>query len=84
MMVNTPAVPGSETKALTISLVKPRVSKLRATMTEPITMMGRLLPHFDVDSSAMTPIMGWTIKPDKGPATQTNDVCPLDSPSERR
>jgi hypothetical protein len=53
-------------------------------MIEPIAMIGRLLPHFDVDSSATTPIMGCTIKPDRGPATQTNDVCPFDRPSERR
>ncbi len=53
-------------------------------MTEPMAMMGRLLPHFDVDWSATTPIIGWTIKPDTGPATQTSDVCPFDRPRDRR
>ncbi len=53
-------------------------------MTDPTAIMGRLLPHFEVDSSAMTPIIGWTINPDSGPATQTSDVCDLDSPRERR
>lgn len=75
---------GSETKEATISFVNPRAIRLQATMMEPITMMGRLLPHFDVDSSATTPIIGCTIKPETGPATQTMDVCPLVSPRDRR
>lgn len=83
-MVKVLAASGAETKEETISLVKPNVTRLQATMTEQMAMMGRRLPHFDVDSSATTPIIGWTIKPDKGPATQTSDVWPLVSPSDRR
>ena len=84
MMVNTLAVSLSSTNAATISLVKPNEIRLHATIKDPMTIIGRLLPHFDVDSSAKTPMMGCTIKPDNGPATQTSDVCPLDKPSERR
>lgn len=58
----------------TISLVKPSTSRLRATMPVPTTMNGRLRPHLDVLSSAMTPTMGWTRRPDSGPAIQTADV----------
>jgi hypothetical protein len=58
MMVKALAVWGSDTNEATISFVNPRTSRLQATMTDPRAMMGRRLPHFEVDSSAMTPIIG--------------------------
>ena len=83
-MVRILAVSFSRTKEATISLVNPRARRANATIQDPTMMMGRLLPNLDLDSSAMTPIMGCTINPDKGPATQTSDVCPLVSPRDRR
>lgn len=74
----------SETNEAMISLVKPRERRPNATITEPMAIIGRLLPHRDVDSSARTPMIGCTIRPDSGPATQTRDVCPLVRPSDSR
>lgn len=68
----------------TISRVKPSIRRLTATTTAPITMRGRRRPHFDLLSSAMTPTMGWTIRPDKGPAIQTREVLLLVSPRSSR
>jgi hypothetical protein len=84
MIVNALVESGPKPNDSTISFVNPRVRRHNATMSEPRRIMGRLLPHFEVDSSAMTPMMGWTIKPDMGPATQTRDVWPLVRPSESR
>jgi hypothetical protein len=58
MIVNVLVTSLSPTKAATISFVKPRVIRLHATMADPITIMGLRLPHFDVDWSATTPIIG--------------------------
>lgn len=68
----------------TISLVKPSTSRLTATMAVPATMKGLLLPHLDVFPSAMTPMMGWTIRPESGPAIQTRDVLLFVRPRLRR
>lgn len=47
-------------------------------------MNGLRRPHFDRDRSAITPIKGWIINPDKGPAIHTNEVLDLVNPSCRR
>lgn len=47
-------------------------------------MNGLRRPHFDRERSAITPIRGWIIKPDKGPAIQTNEVFDFVNPSCRR
>ena len=51
---------------------------------DPPIMKGLLLPHFDVDRSAIAPTIGWTIMPDSGPATQTADVLLFVRPRESR
>jgi len=60
------------------------VRRLSATIMEPATIIGRLLPHFDVELSAMTPMIGCTIIPEMGPASQTMDVWPFVNPRESR
>lgn len=47
-------------------------------------MKGLRRPHFDRDRSAITPIRGWIINPDRGPAIHTNEVLDLVKPSCRR
>jgi hypothetical protein len=47
-------------------------------------MKGLRRPHFDRDRSAITPIRGWMINPDRGPAIHTNEVLDLVKPSCRR
>jgi hypothetical protein len=71
-------------KKPTISFVNPRASRLQTTTSVAAMMMGLLRPHFDFDWSDITPITGWTIRPDRGPAIHTTDVCPLVKPRERR
>lgn len=58
----------------TISFVHPSVNRLAATIEDPTAMYGLLRPHLDVLESANAPTIGWTMRPDKGPAIQTNDV----------
>lgn len=50
----------------------------------PPAINGRLLPHFDLDSSAMTPTIGCIIKPEIGPAIHTIDIRDLVMPRLRR
>lgn len=57
-----------------ISLVHPSVIRLPATIQDPTAMYGLLRPHLDVLESASAPTIGCTMRPDKGPAIQTNDV----------
>jgi hypothetical protein len=68
----------------TISLVKPSTSRHAETITAPIIISGRRLPHDEVLSSATTPTMGWTMRPDSGPAIQTSEVLLLVRPRLRR
>lgn len=75
---------GSFTKVSTISDVHPSTIRQKATTRDPKTMNGLRRPHFDRDRSAITPIRGWIINPDKGPAIQTNEVLDLVNPSCRR
>lgn len=75
---------GSFTKTLTISDVHPRTNRQRATTKDPKTMKGLRRPHFDRDRSAMTPMRGWMISPDSGPAIHTRDVLDFVRPSCRR
>ncbi|KAH6608730.1 hypothetical protein Trco_002076 [Trichoderma cornu-damae] len=67
----------SSTTAPTISLVKPRTSRHAETITAPIIISGLRRPQGDVLSSAKTPTMGWTMRPESGPAIQTSDVLLL-------
>lgn len=74
----------SFTNMLTISVVQPSTNKHPATIIEPAIMNGLRRPHFDRDRSAMTPISGCMISPDRGPAIQTSDVRDLVRPSWSR
>ena len=74
----------SLTNKPTISDVHPNTRRQNATTTEPTTMNGLRRPHFDLDRSAMTPIKGWIISPDNGPAIHTNEVLDFVRPSCRR
>lgn len=65
----------------TISDVQPNRIKHRATTNDPNIMNGRRRPYFDRDRSAITPINGWIIRPDRGPAIHTNDVRDFVRPS---
>jgi hypothetical protein len=65
----------------TISAVQPSTIKQKATTNEPKIINGRRRPHFDRDRSAITPIKGWIINPDKGPAIQTNETLDFVKPS---
>ena len=78
------AAASSETKYPTISLVKPSVRRQRADTAAPTMMKGRRRPHFDLDSSAMAPTMGCTMRPERGPAIHTSDVLLFVKPSDRR
>lgn len=49
-------------------------------MEDPTAMYGLLRPHLDVLESASAPTIGCTMRPDKGPAIQTNDVWLLVKP----
>lgn len=64
--------------------MNPIVNRLIATRRDPITITGRLLPHLDLELSAITPIIGCTIMPEMGPANQTIEVWPFVNPRERR
>jgi hypothetical protein len=83
-MVGIQAALSSWTTNPTISRVKPNIRRQAVTMTAPMTMRGRRRPHLDLLSSDMTPTMGWTMSPDRGPATQTRDVLLLVRPRLRR
>lgn len=83
-MVGLLATLSSSINSPTISRVKPSNIRQAETMTAPMTMSGRRRPHFDLVSSDMTPTMGWTTRPDSGPATQTSDVLLLVRPKSRR
>lgn len=72
---------GSLTNLPTISAVHPRIIRQKATTKEPNIMNGRRRPHLDRDRSAMTPIRGWMINPDNGPAIHTNEVLDFVKPS---
>lgn len=53
-------------KYSTISLVHPKTRRPMETNIEPMIMNGRLLPHLDLDLSAIVPTTGAMIIPDKG------------------
>lgn len=65
----------------TISAVQPRTIKQKATTIEPKIINGLRRPHFDRDRSAITPIRGWMINPDSGPAIQTKETFDFVNPS---
>jgi hypothetical protein len=67
----------SEMNNATISLVKPSARRQMATIIAPTTMKGLRRPHFDLDSSARVPTIGWTSRPDNGPAIHTSEVLLL-------
>lgn len=73
-MVGASAASSSNTINPTNSLVKPSTKRQKATMAAPMTIKGRLRPHLDVFSSAMTPTIGWTKSPESGPAIHIRDV----------
>lgn len=75
---------GTWTNMPTISLVNPRVNRPIAMITEHTAIKGRRLPHCDLEPSDITPTTGWTMRPDKGPASQTSEVCPLVRPRDSR
>lgn len=77
-------VASSLIKRPTSSAVQPSVRRQATTTTEPPIMKGLRLPHFDLDRSAITPTIGWTIRPESGPAIHTRDVRLLLRPSWRR
>lgn len=77
-------MPGSVTKLPTTSFVHPSTIKQRPTTSDPATMKGLRLPHFDLELSASTPTTGCMISPDRGPAIHTRDVRLLVRPSWRR
>jgi len=83
-MVILLALSSSDTKQSTISRVKPSTNMKKAESKAPNTMYGLRRPHFDLDSSAIAPTMGWTMRPDKGPAIHTRDVFDLVRPRESR
>lgn len=72
---------GSLTNNPTISEVHPRTSRQKATTNDPKTIKGLRRPHFDRDRSAITPIRGWMINPDNGPAIHTKEVLDFVKPS---
>ena len=45
-------------------------------------MYGRLLPNRDFEVSASNPMIGWTTRPEMGPAMKTIAIPDLDSPKE--
>lgn len=81
LVVSPPSPP---TNAPTISRVKPSTSRHNDTITAPTIIRGRRRPQRDVLSSATTPTMGWTIRPDRGPAIQTRLTFCFDRPRLRR
>lgn len=72
---------GSFSNMATISVVHPSTIRQKATTNDPKIINGLRRPHFDRDRSAITPINGWIIKPDKGPAIQTNETFDFVNPS---
>lgn len=74
----------SLTNTSTTSLVKPSTSRLAETISVPRTMKGRRRPKREVDLSATAPTMGWTMRPEMGPATQTREVLDFVRPRFRR
>ena len=46
--------------------------------------MKDLRRYFDVEESESAPMIGWTRRPDSGPASQTREVDSFVNPSERR
>lgn len=81
--VTLPAI-SSPTNTSTTSLVNPRTSKLAETISVPRTINGRRRPKREVDLSATAPTMGWTMRPEMGPATQTREVLDFVRPRFRR
>lgn len=74
----------SSTKSPTISDVQPKTNKHPVTTIDPKSINGLRLPHLDRDRSAITPMSGWIMRPDNGPAIHTSDVRDLVKPSCRR
>lgn len=68
----------------TTSDVQPNNNKQDATISAPPSINGLLRPHLDRDRSAITPMRGWIMRPDNGPAIQTRDVRDFVRPSWRR
>lgn len=46
--------------------------------------MKDLLRYLEVEESERAPMMGWTRRPERGPASQTREVDSFVKPSERR
>lgn len=83
-IVILPAISSSPTNTSTTSRVKPSTSRLAETISVPRTMKGRRRPKREVDLSATAPTMGWTMRPEMGPATQTREVLDFVRPRLRR
>jgi hypothetical protein len=50
----------------------------------PIQIKGRRLPKRDFELSASTPIKGWTMRPERGPARKTTAISGFDRPRDNK
>ena len=62
--------------------VYPRSRMKKEQNMVPASMYGRLLPNRDFEVSASNPMIGWTTRPEMGPAMKTIAIPDLDSPKE--